>query len=60
MTRGAEVFERTPQKVEGVAEVGFFDGAGFDGEGEGVGIGGDADGGDFQQFLLKVLSPELG
>jgi hypothetical protein len=35
-------------------EVGFFDGAGFEGEGEGVGVGGDADGADFEELLLEV------
>jgi hypothetical protein len=41
-------------KVEGVAEVGFFDGSGFVGEGQGVWVGGDGDGGDFEEFLLQV------
>ncbi len=48
------------KEVEGVAEVGFFEGAGFKGESQRVWVGGDADGGDFQQFRLKVLSAELG
>ena len=58
-TGDREVGERRAEEVEGVAEIGFVDGAGFYGEGESVGVGGDADGGDLQQFLLKVLSPEL-
>jgi len=35
-----------------IAEIGFFESAGFQTEGQGVGIGGDGDGGDFQQLLL--------
>ncbi len=52
------VGQRGVQDIKRVAEVGFFEGAGFEGEGERVGVGGDADGGDFQQFRLKVFSTE--
>jgi len=48
------------EEVEGVAEIGFYDRAGFVGEGEGVGVGGDRDGGDFEQLLLDVSASEAG
>ena len=46
------------QQIQGFAEIGFLQGAGFEGEGEGVGVGGDGDGGDFQQLLLEVFAAE--
>ena len=39
-------------------EVGFFDGTGLVRESEGVWVGGDADGGDFEEFLLEVAAAD--
>jgi len=40
------------EEIGEIAEIGFFESAGFQTEGQGIGIGGDGDGGDFQEFLL--------
>ena len=46
------------EEIGGLFEVGFFDGAGFEGEGQGVWICRDADGGDFEEFLLEIAAAE--
>jgi hypothetical protein len=61
LRRGERAFdaECLSKEIGEIVKVGFFDGAGFEGQGQGVGVGGDGDGGDFQQFLLKVAAAEL-
>ena len=43
------------EEIGEIAEVGFFECAGFEAEGERVGIGGDGDGGDFQELLFEIF-----
>lgn len=53
------VIEGVAEEIGEIAEIGFFDGAGFEAKGQGVGVGGDGDGGDFQQLLFEIFSAEL-
>ena len=50
--------QREPDQVGEITEIGFFDGTGLEAKGEGVWVGGDADRGNFQEFLLKEAAAE--
>ena len=49
-------FQRETDEVRKVAEIGFFDGAGFQAQGQGVRVGGDGDGGDFEKLLFQIAA----
>ena len=48
------------KQVDGFLGITFCDCAGFVSESEGVRVGGNCDGGDFEEFLLKVTTTEWG
>ena len=58
-TPWAAWLEGEADEVGEIAEIGFLDGDGFYTERQGVWVGGDGDGGDFEEFLCDLLSPEL-
>jgi len=53
------MIEGVGYKIGEVAEIGFFDGAGFQAQGQSVRVGGNGDGGDFEKLLLEITAAGL-